>query len=295
MNARPRTIQIFLPDGDPHGVRVAELTTRTIRLFDVPRSLLGRFREFPEAGQVGLYFLFSADDASGSTSCYIGQSGNVGGRLGSHDQNKDFWDRAPIVVSLTDTMTDTHARYLESRSIESARSAGRFHIENGNKGTRPHTPPPLQADCEEILDTIQILIGTVGFPLFDALPSAGQVDQAQTVYCTGRGAQASGTLTPEGMVVFKGSRCIAEPTNAATPNSIRKQRERLLEQGILEWDGDVPVFARDYVFRSPSGAASAVIYRTANGWRAWRTKDGSKLNQLVGRSEYEESIREDGS
>jgi len=284
MNARPRTIQIFLPDGDPHGLRIAELTTRTIRLFDVPRSLLGRFREFPEARQVGLYFLFSADDASGSTSCYIGQSGNVGGRLGNHDQNKDFWDRALIAVSLTDTMTDTHARYLESRSIEAARSAGRFDIENGNKGTRPHTPPPLQADCEEILDTIQILIGTVGFPIFDALPSAGQVDSAQTVYCTVRGAQASGTLTPEGMVVFKDSRYIAEPTKAATPDSIRKHRERLFKQGVLEWDGDVPVFTRDYVFRSPSGAASAVIYRTANGWRAWRSEDGRRLNQLVGRS-----------
>jgi hypothetical protein len=287
MNARPRTIQIFLPDGDPHGVRVAELTTRTIRLFDVPRSLLGRFREFPEAGQVGLYFLFSADDASGSTSCYVGQSGNVGGRLGSHDQNKDFWDRALIVVSLTDTMTDTHARYLESRSIESARSAGRFDIENGNKGTRPHTPPPLQADCEEFLDTIQILIGTVGFPVFDALPTADQVEPDKTVYCRARGADASGTLTPEGMVVFKGSRCAAKPTPAATPHAIHKQRERLFEQGVLTWDGDTPTFSRDHVFRSPSGAACAVIFRNANGWREWRTEDGRKLNQVAGRSSTE--------
>lgn len=287
MNAQPRTIQIFLPDGDPHGVRVAELTTRTIRLFDVPRSLLGRFREFPEARQVGLYFLFSVDDASGSTSCYIGQSGNIGGRLGSHDQNKDFWDRALIVVSLTDTMTDTHARYLESRAIELARSAGRFDMENNNKGTRPHTPPPLQADCEEILDTIQILVGTVGFPLFDALPSAGQVDKAQTVYCRARGADASGTLTSEGMIVFKGSRCAADPTPAATSDALHKQRERLFKQGVLAWDGNVPVFARDHAFRSPSGAACAVIFRNANGWREWRAEDGRKLDQLVARSASE--------
>lgn len=283
MNARPRTIQIFLPDGDPHGLRVAELTTRTIRLFDVPRSLLGRFRNFPEAGQLGLYFLFSADDASGATSCYVGQSGNIGGRLGNHDQNKDFWDRSLIVVSLTDTMTDTHARYLEARSIELARRAGRFQIHNGNKGTRPHTPAPLQADCEEILDTIQILLGTVGFPLFDALPTAGQVERAHTFYCRARGADAQGTLTSEGMVVFKGSRCVIEPTKAATPDALKKQRQSLLEQGILTWDRDALVFAKDHVFRSPSGAAGAVIFRNANGWHTWCSEDGRKLDQIVRR------------
>lgn len=40
MNAakRPQTIQIFLPTGDPNGIRQAEITTRSVRVFDVPRS-----------------------------------------------------------------------------------------------------------------------------------------------------------------------------------------------------------------------------------------------------------------
>ncbi len=54
--SRPQTIQIFLPSGDPRGMRVAEITTRIVRVIEVPRSQLGDFLRMPEAQQVGVYF-----------------------------------------------------------------------------------------------------------------------------------------------------------------------------------------------------------------------------------------------
>ena len=54
---KPRTIQIFLPTGDPSGIRIAEITTSIIRVIEVPRNQLVDFLEMPESGQVGLYFL----------------------------------------------------------------------------------------------------------------------------------------------------------------------------------------------------------------------------------------------
>jgi len=54
--SHPQTIQIFLPAGDPQGIRIAEITTRIVRVIEVPRSLLGEFFKMPEAEQVGVYF-----------------------------------------------------------------------------------------------------------------------------------------------------------------------------------------------------------------------------------------------
>ena len=54
---RPQTIQIFLPKGDPRGMRVAEITTRIVRVIEVPRSQLAEFLKMPEAQQVGIYVL----------------------------------------------------------------------------------------------------------------------------------------------------------------------------------------------------------------------------------------------
>lgn len=55
---RPQTIQIFLPFADPQGIRVAEITTRTVQVFDVPRSEIAAFFDMPESGQVAVYYLF---------------------------------------------------------------------------------------------------------------------------------------------------------------------------------------------------------------------------------------------
>lgn len=46
---KPRTIQIFLPTGDPAGIRIAEITTSIMRLIEVPRSDLSAFLKLPEA------------------------------------------------------------------------------------------------------------------------------------------------------------------------------------------------------------------------------------------------------
>ena len=116
MNKRGRTIQIFLPTGDPSGIRVAEQTTSIMRVIEVPRTEINQFIDMPEAKQVGLYFLISGDDKE---ECYIGQSGDVSTRLMQHhrDEKKD-WERALVLVSLTNNLTQTHVLYLESISIE---------------------------------------------------------------------------------------------------------------------------------------------------------------------------------
>lgn len=103
--ARPQTIQIYLPSGNPAGIRIASLTTRTVRVFDVPRSLLGEFLKEPESRQVGLYFLFGAAETDERPQAYVGQSGNVGFRLQQHAASKDFWNKAMVAVSLTNEWT----------------------------------------------------------------------------------------------------------------------------------------------------------------------------------------------
>jgi hypothetical protein len=274
---KPQTIQIFLPFGNPQGTRVAEITTRTVRVFDIPRKLLPEFLNMTESTQVGLYFLFSEVDNEDSISCYIGQSGDVGKRLQQHHQKKDFWHRAIVAVSLTNTITDTHAKYLEWASIKLGQASGRFQLENGNSGSKPHTPAPLEADCEEILETIRVLMSTLGFPVMEPLPSHTKEIQSTIYYCTARGANARGILSPEGFTVLKGSTCAIKPTAKATPQSIKTRRQKLIDNGVLVYDGDALVFAKDYLFQSPSGASCSVIYRTSNGWKDWKTAEGVDL------------------
>ena len=63
MTPRAKTIQIFLPAGEPQGIRIAEITTRTVQVFDVPRLLLDDFYAMPEARQVAVYYLVAHGDS----------------------------------------------------------------------------------------------------------------------------------------------------------------------------------------------------------------------------------------
>jgi hypothetical protein len=49
---------------------------------------------------------------------------------------------------------------------------------------------------------------------------------------------------------------------------------------VLAKDGDAYVFTQDYVFGSPSTAASVVMGRNANGRVDWKAVNGQSLKEL---------------
>ncbi len=278
---RPQTIQIFLPAGDPRGMRVAEITTRIVRVIEVPRSELGEFLKTPEAQQVGVYFLIGELSEAGLLRVYIGQSGNCGARLVQHNQNKDFWNRALVVISLTNSMTQTHALFLEWFAISEASKAGRYSLENGNTGARPHTPAPLEADCQEIFETAATLVATLGQPIFEPLTNAPTArGEKELFYCRGSGADGVGEYTSEGFVVLKGSRGRVENVASIQGTSNQRFRDQLVTEGILAAQGGMLVFTRDHLFASPSMAAMALMGRSANGWVEWKAANGRTLDDL---------------
>ncbi|HEX9199958.1 MAG TPA: GIY-YIG nuclease family protein [Acidobacteriaceae bacterium] len=278
--ASPKTIQIFLPDGDPRGLRVAEITTRIVRVVEVPRDRLDQFLLLPEAVQVALYFLFGNDPEGASDQLYIGQTGGCGVRLSQH-KDKVFWDRALVVVSLTNSLTQTHASFLEWLAIKEAKDIGRYAVQNGNSGSKPHTPAPLTADCLEIFETAGILLATLGYPAFEPiLKHPVHHKSSNELFCEASGAKGRGVYTDEGFVVLKGSTGRAESVPSIKGTSDGKFRQRLIEQGVMRVEGDRVVFDKDHLFRSPSTAAVALTGRTANGWIEWKNGGGETLRAL---------------
>lgn len=285
MNQTPKTIQIFLPGGDPQGIRIAEITTRILQVIEVPRSLLGEFSQMPESSQVALYFLFGGAD-DGSQKVYIGQTGDLRARLASHNRDKDFWERVLVVVSRTNSLTQTHGLFLEWYSLNACRSAGRYADENGNNGSKPHTPAPLEADCREIYETSKVLLATLGFPIFDPVAKAeAKEDTDEIFYCRGSESDGRGLYTSEGFVVLKGStgRKLSVPSIVGTSDD--RMRERLLKSGVCKVVGDKIEFERDQLFGSPSTAAMVLMGRKANGWVEWRNEAGRTLDELKRQAE----------
>jgi hypothetical protein len=278
---RPQTIQLFLPTGDPRGMRVAEITTRIVRILEVPRNQLADFLKMPEAQQVGVYFLVGDLSDDGLPRVYVGQSGNVGDRLASHNRSKDFWNRAFVVISLTNSMTQTHALFLEWFAIAEAARIGRCSLENGNVGVKPHTPKPLEADCHEIHETAAILLATLGQPIFEPLIDVVVNPATKDLfYCKASGADGVGQYTNEGFVVLRGSVGRLKNVPSLEGTSDAQFRRKLVSDGIMSEKNGKYIFNRDYLFSSPSMAAIALTGRSANGWIIWKDSHGETLGDV---------------
>lgn len=276
----PKTIQIFLPEGDPRGIRIAEITTRIVQVIEVPRSLVSDFLKMSDSDQVAVYFLFGESEDGADQKVYIGQTGDLRARLAKHNKDKDFWERALILISRTNSLTQTHALFLEWYCIQEAKKAGRFSMENGTGGTKPHTPKPLEADCYEIYATGHTLLASLGYPVFDSVVKpASPLEANEQFYCKASGANGKGIYTEEGFVVLKDSVGRKESVQSIKGTAGERLRERLLETGVMRIEGEAVVFVKDHLFRSPSMAALSLMGRTANGWLEWKDKSGKTLDE----------------
>lgn len=279
--ATPKTIQIFLPAGSPTGIRVAEITTRIVQVIDVPRKLLAEFLKMPESKQVGVYYLVSNPEDGSEPQVYVGQSGDLQARLKGHDTQKDFWERALVLVSRTNSLTQTHALFLEWYSIQTIRDVDRYQDHNGNAGSRPYTPPPMEADCHEIFETGQVLLATLGHPMFDRLIQTDNNDEPKEYfYCRSGGVQGRGLYTEEGFVILAGSIGRKNHVPSIIGTSTANLRDKLLEDSVVKAVGDSVIFNKDHLFRSPSTAAAAILGRTANGWQEWKDAEGKTLDAV---------------
>ncbi|GAB5520638.1 MAG: GIY-YIG nuclease family protein [Rhodothermales bacterium] len=277
MRTRPKTIQIFLPDGNARGIRLAEITSRTVQAIQIPRTKLAAAGEREEAKGVGVYFLFGEHDDEARPSVYIGEAEDCYQRLKQHVVGKSFWQQAVAITSKTQRFTKADVKYLEWYCYQHAIQVGRFTLENKAIPTKPYLPEPAIADLLDNFETIQVVVSTLGFPLFDTIKPPRKRDQ---FYCEGRGAKGIGELVEDGFLVLKGSTAAMEVTPSAKERFADNVRQRLLRSGILVPHEQLYRFAEDYLFKSPSGGAVAILGRSSNGWTAWKNAKGQTLDEV---------------
>ena len=282
-----KTIQIFLPSGEPRGIRIAEFTNRTVQAILIPRSDLTEAKGRHELDHLAVYFLFGESEESAKPIVYIGQTEYVRKRLEHHNSTKDFWKTAVLIISRTQTFTQAHIRYLEWCSIERAREVGRYTLDNDQYPTKPFIPEPMEADLLDGFGTLNILLSTLGHPLFESLV---KTESREQFYLKGKDAEATGELVEDGFVVRSGALIRSEIVPSAL-DTVSSMRSKLFESGVLKEDDGQLRITQDYLFSTPSGAAAVVLGRTSNGWVDWKDNNGKTLHE-VKRAESEEAEEE---
>ena len=158
-----------------------------------------------------MYFLFCKED-DGSDSVYIGEAENVKDRLIQHlydyqvDKEKYYWNTAVIFVGRD--LNKALIRYLENRFVDIARKNKRYLVLTKNTYRNTVMKESQIAVMEEFIDDVKVLINTLGYKVLEPLvkneATVASVEDEVLSLSTGS-VSASGKVTTEGFVVFKGA------------------------------------------------------------------------------------------
>jgi hypothetical protein len=162
---RSKTIQIFLKDSDPNGIKIAELSVSTAKVYVIPRNQISFITTRQDLNSPALYMLF--DDER--TSVYIGECENFIHRIRSHEVNKSFWQWAVVVVSSNASLDKADVKFLESYAVMKAIEVGRFEVQNRTNPNKNNLHEFKQETVLNFFDDVELLISTLGFNLFEPL------------------------------------------------------------------------------------------------------------------------------
>ncbi|MFA5024481.1 MAG: GIY-YIG nuclease family protein [Patescibacteria group bacterium] len=277
-----KTIKIFLVDGEPNGLKTAELSNWVGQAIVIPRNKLKEIKKRTECNKPAVYFLVGKENEEALLpTVYIGEAENLSNRLYTHDSSKDFWQTAVAFVSKDNNLTKAHVRYLESRCLALATEAKRFNLENGTESSLPSLSEADIAEVEEFLENLKLLLSALGFPILQEVVSKEQKNTSDPLFtCKGKNVFATGRMTNEGFVVYKDS-TVTKNISKAVIERNQKVIEKLLSNSYLEKGKDsVYVFVKDYIFNSPSAASDIILGNSTSGWKKWKTESGKMLEEI---------------
>jgi hypothetical protein len=297
-----RSVRIYFSDGSEGGIRHAEILHWTGQAVACPRSRIKELQAWDELKRPGVYFLIGPSETNDQMRLYIGEAESVLARLGAKDHlEREFWNEVVAITNKDLTLTKAHVKYLESRAVEVAREAERYDVTNDADPSRPSLHRAEVDAMEEFLENIALLLGALGLRPFEpvggklavemsrgaAAPVPAGVDSVvseasapETVLALEtKGIKARALLTDDGLVVLKGSQMVAEP-NPSLVDTYRKERDRLVQNGVVVERGGALEFLSNWLAGTPSRAASVIAGGTVNGRLMWRDGSGKTFGDI---------------
>lgn len=290
MEIKARTIEIFLPNGNPSSIQKARNTISPLKaiMFNIA-ELENLKTDFENTN--GVYVLLGDEDVIDQV--YIGETNDLYKRFKNHRSNKEFWNIGYAIINETGSFDKAHLTYLESLMISKARECQNSDVQNDNAGQPSRITDEKKFDCLNYFQTIVLLVETLGLNIFKVNLNKTSVQSSDTTVFKYSGKDkswdASCIVIDNTYVVLKGSKMRKEVVESLkakyTKSFVLSSRNKLISNtNLIEDKGDYYLFKQDYAFKSPSAAAGTISGRHDNGWLKWKNSvTGETLEDVIGR------------
>lgn len=163
IHQRPFFIRVFVPTGDPDGLRIVEKSNwpgvGVVFNRTNYKEVVGR----GEFDKTGVYVLVGTSEGNILPTIYVGEGDPVKARLNQHYGKKDFWDWAVFFVAKDDSLNKAHVQHLEARLLAVARIAKQCKIDNNQEPLPPTLSEAETAFVESFLQDILSIFPLLGW------------------------------------------------------------------------------------------------------------------------------------
>lgn len=286
-----KNFNIFLMDGEVTGRIKCTLPGWSGLAYKIPRTYLDKSKDREHLKQSGVYFLFGKNN-NDEDAVYIGQAGirkngeGVLFRVSEHLRDNFYFNEVVMLTTNDNSWGPTEISYLENKFTNLAINTNRYRVQNGNDPNPGNVTEEKEAELEFYVEQFRIMLGVLGYKIFVPLVKKSEPvveeNDDELILILSRKIKRSQTIikarckrTSEGFVVLAGSQ-IEETNSEAIPDTIKELREHCKQNNEIK-DG---ILTKDYLFKSPSYAASFVLGMTTNGKTDWKTEGGISLKNL---------------
>ncbi|OUR71863.1 hypothetical protein A9Q78_08595 [Methylophaga sp. 41_12_T18] len=274
-----KSIRIYLPTASINGIRHAEIANWTGQALSCPRSEIKSLKDWDEVNSPGVYFLFGADDDGQHQAVYIGEAENVRDRLKNHVSNKDFWNEVICFTNKDESLTKSHVKYLEAILIEQAKDINRYHLHNAAASNKPTLPRADRDAMNEFADNVRILLGALGHKTLEPYATSAISNDNELSRLRLLNKNAYGNQVSDGFLVYKNSEMTKTIAKSLKINKKEICKKLIADEVIVE-NEDNYIFLKNYLFSSPSGAASLLAGSSRNGQDCWKNEQGQTLKEI---------------
>ena len=240
-----KSIELFLVNGTADSIITAELSNWNGKAIKIPRIEVTTCKR-QDICDPGVYFLFCKED-DGDDAVYIGE-----------------------------------AESIKDRLVEIARDSKRYKVLTKNTFKNTVMKESQKSAMEEFIENIKILINALGYKVLEpvavkpAVTAGTSAEVSEEYYLSTGTASATGVVTSEGFVIFKGA-VINEKISekSVSPGMIKLREKHITEKRVVD-----NVTEEDILFNSSSAAAVFVLGYSVSGPMTWKTKDGRTLKEI---------------
>lgn len=268
-HSRGFTVRLFIPSGNPDGVKIIEKSNWTGLGMVLPRSLYKQEKDRDPLRQgAGVYALFGSEEGDPFPRLYVGEGDPVGPRLDQHynDDRKSFWTHAVIFTSKDQNLNKAHVQYLESGLVALAQQAKRATLDNRITPQPPSLSEADRSEAEGFLLNMLLCFPVLGYHAFEVLEEA--TPKVTLLFLKAKNVEGQGYESPGGFVVKNGSQAVKKEA-PSLERHLKELRQTLLAREVLVDRGEILELIQDYSFSSPSMAAGVLLGNSANGRTEW--------------------------